>query len=194
MSGINITYRDHTVSLQAGVSYPLAYAGEYWEVVKATGEIKLEFDQGSAVTRGAGCGGPASYRVVTITSPIDQTVRVSLGYLGGMSPYNARAFFDGTINADVAPITVQDPLADVAVPAGAQQLLAAFDPDRRELVIRWPSTASGPLRIGDSTTAANKGMELEPGDGYSVSGTAAIYGFNTGAAPASARLLAGKAP
>ncbi len=190
----NVSYRDYPRALQANVPHRIGVPGDYWQLVKCIGEITLEFDQGVRLTRRQGAYGPGSYREVLITSPVDQTITISLGVTNGVAPGDNDVSFAGTINANIAPITVQAALPDVAIAAGTQQLLASLDANRRELVVRWPSTASGNLRVGDSTTAANRGVELEPGDAIIITGTSAVYGFNVGLASASASLLAGRAP
>ncbi len=50
----NVSYRDYPRVLQAGVPQRIGVSGDYWQLVKCTGEITLEFDQGVRLTRRGG--------------------------------------------------------------------------------------------------------------------------------------------
>lgn len=188
-------YRDYPFSLAAGIPRTVNVQGDYWQVIKASSEITLQFDEGDRINRTQGTGGPATYQRVTITSAVDQpAVVVSLGLTNGKTPYDARATFDGTLNVSTDLPTVQQPITDVTIAAGASQLLAAVDATRTALIVRMPDDASGDVRLGDSSVAANKGIRIGAGDAAELTGGAAIYGYNTSADDVTVSLLASLSP
>lgn len=181
--GTNVNYRDYNFILRAGVAQQLKVAGDYYQVITANGAIVLQFDQGVTISRQQSMGGPANYvDSVTVTSPIDQTVVLSLGTTNGMVPYDSRGDFSAdTINVSQRIANTITPLPDVSVPAGAAASLVGADATAVDVIIALPSTESGPVRIGDSTVDGTHGFLLEPGSTLVVSGTPAIYAYNPNA-------------
>ncbi|HET8882613.1 MAG TPA: hypothetical protein VFM56_10605 [Solimonas sp.] len=188
-------YRDYRMSLAAGIGFTITAPGDYFQVLKSSAEVKLQFDDDVPIARSQGQGGPASYSRVIVSSATDQaTVVIALGYTDGRTPIDSRATFDGTVNVSTDLPTVQQPIEDVTIAAGASASLAAVDATRTALVIRMPDDATGDIRVGDSSVAANKGLRLGAGDAASISGGAAIYAYNTSADPVTVSLLAERAP
>lgn len=179
----NRNYRDYPRSLTANEPMRLGVRGDYWEIISAPlGSLKLEFDQGMSVTREEGTGGPADYTEVIVTSAVTQDVILSLGYIAGMAPYNARANVTGTVNAVAEPATLNPAGADVTVAAGTQELVAAANPDRKELRLECPPTADDYIRWGDISVSAVLGNKLYPGQVEYIATEAAVYVWNPNAA------------
>lgn len=191
----NQQYRDYRFALAAGVPVTIGVTGDYWQVMKASDEVTIQFDEGDKIGRAQGTGGPAKYSKVTITSATDQTtVVLALGLIAGKTPYDSRATFSGTLNVSTNLPTVQQPITDVTIAAGASALLAAADSTRTALVVRMPDDAAGDIRLGDSSVAVNKGLRAGAGDAASISGGAAIYAYNASADPITVSILAERAP
>lgn len=188
-------YRDYRMSLAAGIGFTITTPGDYFQVLKSTAEVRLQFDDDVPIARSQGQGGPAKFSRITISSETDQPlVVIALGYTDGRTPIDARATFSGTLNVTTNLPSVQEPINDVTIAPGASVLLAGVDPTRTELVIRMPDDASGDVRIGDSSVGATKGIRIGSGDAASISGGAAIHAYNTGTDPVAVSLLAERAP
>lgn len=187
----NISYRDYTLGLSAGVAQEVNVHGDYFQVIKATGKITLEFDQGVKIHRYQGMGGPVSYSRVRVTSDVDDSdVQLALGNTDGRAPYDGRATFQGsTVNVTERVPNTATPQADVAVANAAQAALhAAVSATRMGTWVTVPLydntgalLAGGAglyVRVGDSTVAANKGSILFPGDTRYFPGTHRLYAYN----------------
>lgn len=83
--------------------------------------------------------------------------------------------FSGVV--EVKNSTGLDCVADITVSATSQQLLINSNTARKELILQLISGAS-PVRIGDNTAAANKGVSLSTGETLMLSTEAAIYAYN----------------
>lgn len=183
----NISYRDYSIPLSAGVPYLLNVGGDYYQVITCTGSITLEFDQGVKLNREQGMGGPVSYSGVMITSSIDQTVVLSLGNTDGRVPYDSRATLNGAVvNVTERVANTLTPKVDAAVAAAATQTLAAADATRMALWVTIPlvDTAGNLIvsnngcRIGDSSVDATRGTEVFPGDTVRIPGTMRVDLYN----------------
>jgi len=177
-----MSFQDYAISLSAGAKYgPLQIEGDYYQVMSATGPITFTFDNVSTVTRNQGQGGPAQYKSVYLLSASDQNVVVTLGALGFVAPpYDSRAVVTGggiTLAPSVAT-SLASPV-DVACPAAARTQLLAANPNRRNAIIRMPSSALAVARIGNSTVDATHGYPLDAGEPVILTNTAAIYAYNT---------------
>jgi hypothetical protein len=75
-----------------------------------------------------------------------------------------------------------DTLADVALAAASTTLIAAANLSRKEIIISSLITNAQILRIGDVGAGAANGIPLPPGATITIDCTAAVYGFNPGAA------------
>lgn len=183
-------YQDYPLNLLAGVEQELAVSGSYWQIVTAPSPVQLVFDESRRVTRPAGSGGPASYNRVRVRSAVDQAVVISLGFIDGVAPYDrGNSVFTGTINvASSVPSTTASP-PDVSIPPGTQVLLMAAGATRRSVLLKLITECDSGIRIGDSSTAANRGYQLDTGDSANVDGTAALYAFNPNAIAVTVCLL-----
>lgn len=179
---LRIAYRDYTVPLVAGVPYLLNVNGNYWQVLSASGNaaVMLEFDESQAITRNAGTGGPAAYSTVRLTSAVNQTVVVSLGFTGGLPPYDrSTAGFSGaTFNLAYAVPAASTDLPDVSVPSLGTAVLTVNNANRRALIIHNPTTSAGPVRIGGASVGAARGHLLEVGADLAIEGTQGLTAYN----------------
>ena len=98
------------------------------------------------------------------------------------------------LSATIVTPSALTSLADVVVPHGASQLLAAADATRLSLTIRIPDSFAGTLRVGDSTVDAAHGAYAEAGDVVTIDGTAAVYAYNSGAADVAVSMTASNHP
>lgn len=176
----NKNFRTYPVSLSAGVDYQLNVSGNMYAVISNTGEFSITFDDSSKLSnQSAGMGGEFidSYQMVKLNSTTAQTVTVILGF-GKFA--DARASVNATINTTIAPSdTVNNP-GDVTATAAAGLLIAA-NPNRKEVEICLPSTATNPVRIGNASVTANSGSILEPGSSKVFGVEAALYVIRTSA-------------
>lgn len=184
--------KDYPFVLGAGAEVDLNVQGDYFQVISASGDIGLRFDEAAMITRAQGMGGSAEYSRVSVYSPIAQTVVVSLGY--GIAT-DSRASLSATVNTTVEPATQNIPLAEVSVGAGSTVLLAAANADQKELRVGVKSTEANGVYIGDVTVgAAIQGGYIEEGCVDYVATEAALYGYNPGAAAISVNVLSLRKP
>lgn len=174
----NIKYGDYRLNLAAGIPQQLTVEGDYWQIIEASAPITLEFDQGGRLNRERGSGGPGNYRIVRVLSAVDQTAVLALGRTNGMAPYDSRAVFGGTVLASLNLPTVNPSLDDLAIAAGATVMVLAADPDRVAGLVQLLEAAPGPVRIGDSTVSASRGLPLQPDDTYVSAGGPAVWVHN----------------
>lgn len=194
---LRLSYRDYKLALLAGVPQELRVAGNYWQVIStaAGAPVMLAFDESAAIQRNAGTGGPATYSAVRVSSAVDQLVTISLGQLAGPAPYDRGDMtFAGTINVAASVPTVNASLPDVAVAATTLTLLSAADPTRRTFTIKLPTTAAGPVRIGDSAIGAARGLLLEEGETAVIAGTSAVYVYNPNAVAVTVTMMEARIP
>lgn len=83
---------------------------------------------------------------------------------------------------DITKSTVLQSATDVTLGAAATTAILAADPARRAVIIGNLSTNAEVLRIGPVVAGAARGQELLPGESITLETTAAIYGYNPGAA------------
>ena len=81
-------------------------------------------------------------------------------------------------NISVIKPTGLDTVADVALTAATVTLISAADSTRKEILITNLSTNAAVMRIGDSNTAAARGIEISPGQTVTLATTDAVYGYS----------------
>lgn len=178
--------RDYPITLSAGVERSLNVAGSFWHLIKASGEVKLGFDEGAKITRSQGMAGTAKYTRITVLSPINQTVTVSLGF--GQS-FDARAAVEAVVNAAVEPSNSNSALPQVTIAAGQTVEIAPANAARKELRIQVKSDQVGGVNIGDANVNATKGGFVEVGMVDYVASEAAMYAHNPNAASVTVNVL-----
>lgn len=182
----NNNYRDYVVNLLAGNPYEIAVSGDYYQVLTASVELTLMFDDTVKVSRQQGQGGPADYRRVTLVSTVDQIVKVALGYVKGLAPYDSRGGSGGAGGGGSVPgviNTAQRSTPDQTVPAGTAAQLLPADAARSSATISV-KTADGECRFGDSGVGIAEGLPAFIGDSFINNNRGAVWVYNGGAAPA----------
>ena len=187
MNTRNVNYRDYTRSLLAGVPQRIAVAGDYFQIIKSVSDVMLTFDDQVSITRRQGTGGPTQYNSVTLTSAVDQSVTVSLGYIDGLSPYdNNPNFAQATINASINVGANLGNGARVTIAAGASAEVFPASATRLGWVLVIPETAADGLRIGSPGISAATGIPILFGTrkvSENISPRGAVHIFNGSGAP-----------
>lgn len=177
----NNSMRDYVLNISAGQEKRIVAQGNYFHVVEASGKIGISFDDGAKIYRSQAMGGSADYKEVIISSAINQTVTISLGY-GFIQDARASisgAAFSATIeNANSSPIT-----GDVTIPAGTTVLVASPNANRKTVNIFAHEDNLENLRVGcNNSVGANNGGILSPGGNGELSTQTGVWVYNPGAA------------
>lgn len=69
-------------------------------------------------------------------------------------------------------------VADTVIPALTGPLVLAANLDRQRVIVSNPFGNTREIRVGDINVAADRGIEVFPGDSREMRTTAAIYAFN----------------
>ena len=170
--------RDYKFTLAANVPRSLNVAGTYFGVIGAQGTVKIQFDDGVFIGREQGMGGSADYGRVTIQSPIDQTVVLSLG---SGNIYDSRATV-GTVDAEVtfsaansSPIT-----PDVSIPALSTIQVSLPNAARKSIDIISNENNVASLRVGcQSGVDVDNGGVLTVGGACSFETKTGVWVYNT---------------
>ncbi len=188
--------QDYPLNLKSGVWQPVQVSGDYFQVIEATGVIFLKFNDGAPIRRHVAMGMPVrTYTRCAVMSEADQQVVIALGFTGGASaPLDGRATMTGDINVTMNKPTLRPTMPDVSVPAGDVVQVALDDPDRLSLLVQLPENADGPVRVGDASVGAARGVILYPGDAVSLDGGPAAYVHNPNATAITVALIAERAP
>lgn len=171
--------RDYKLYLQAGVPRALSVEGSFYNVLSAVGTIGLQFDESTVVTRSAGMSGlGADYERVTVTSAIDQTVIICLGY-GELSD-NKITLSNETVAAIAPTITNASGLHDdVSVPPLTTFKLLDANLSRKEVTIFSLASNLADCRVGfNNTTNANRGGVIVPEGVATLATTSEIWVYN----------------
>lgn len=83
-----------------------------------------------------------------------------------------------SVSATVNQSNTITPLADVSLTAVTPTVIVAANVNRKELLVKNPSSNAASIRIGSATVGAAKGFELEPGESTILTTTAAVYGYS----------------
>ena len=185
--------RTYTLSLTAGVEYPLGVDGEMYAVVSSSGEFSITFDESNRITKAvAGTGGRfrSPYKSVSLLSTTSQVVTLVMGF----GEYNdSRSSVNATINTTISPSdTLLNP-SDISVLTAATLLVAA-DATRKEVLIHVPSGAAHSVRVGSASVTASAGLEIEQGSTLALSVESAVYAISSGAGSVSVSIIDLKRP
>ena len=185
--------RTYTLSLTAGVEYPLGVDGEMYAVVSSSGEFSITFDESNRITKAvAGTGGRfrSPYKSVSLLSTTTQVVTLVMGF-GEYT--DSRSSVNATINTTIAPSDTGDNPSDITVGVAATLLAPALG-TQKEIMIHVPSSAANSIRIGTATVAANAGLEIEAGSTVTLSVEYALYAIRAGASDVDVSLLINSRP
>lgn len=173
--------RDYKFTLVANVPRSLNVAGNYFGVVEALGKIQIQFDDGVFIQRQEGMGGSADYQRVTVKSPTNQTVIISLG--SGVM-HDGRGTVSGfTVNATIESPNSSPSTPDVSIPAGTTVQVLAPNANRKKAIIFAGESNIENLRIGGhSSVGASNGGILAPGGNGEIESETGVWVYNPGAA------------
>jgi len=186
--------RDYTKRMKAGIPAEIVVAGDYFMVQLASSPITAHFNSGAEVRRGAGEGVPVLYENVMLTSDVDQTVVVSLGYTLGATPVNSRPIQTGDIIVEAKIASVVNDLDDKVCPPGVPTMIAAASANRTELNIQIPFDAGDGIRIGSASVDSTRGLKAYAGDIVVYANRGPIYLFNGSTAAITVSLQENLAP
>lgn len=173
-----MSMRDYKFTLAAGQERSLNVQGNWFHVLDAVGVVGIRFDEGSLIERSQGQGGSRTYSRVLVSSPIAQTVTLSLG-VGRET--DARATVNANISTTIEGGNDNAHKPNVTVTAGnAVQLLPANN-NRKSIRVSLASTEAGSIMLGKSGITANNGGLLEVGDTDYIDTEGALYAFNPNA-------------
>lgn len=173
-------FRTYTITLVAGQEFNLGVSGDMYAVIANANAFTIILDESNRlVNQSSGMGGkfPDEYDRVTIVSATSQSITVIFGY-GEFS--DARASVNATINTTISPSDTLINSGDVPATLAATQIVAA-NPSRKEIEICLPSTATNPVRVGNSSVTATSGSIIEPGTSKVYNIESALYVIRTSA-------------
>lgn len=165
------------VTLAAGVTVGYEVAGDWFHVFEApVNDLEVSFDSGKWFPLKQGVGIRRYYERVDLRSATGQAVQVGMGF-GAVQ--DGRGSVSGfTVNTTVTPGNTLGAGGDVSVPDSAATQLLPANTDRLYALIKVPSSAAGPVRLGPAGVGAASGYLAEPGEGVPIATTAAIYAYH----------------
>ncbi|MEO0411838.1 MAG: hypothetical protein AAF221_08385 [Pseudomonadota bacterium] len=175
--------REYRFTIQPGTDYELDAKGEFWRIESlsvAGASIQLSFDGESSVSARIGTRGRRRrLGRIRAFSQVLITVVMQIG--------------DDPIEGEVANVSIAgvtatfeennggaDPL-DVVINAGLSAIISPARASKRSVTIKNPIGNTSNFRVG-TAPAANRGVEIEPGAGVTLSGSMAVSAYNAGAA------------
>lgn len=173
--------RDEVVILKAGVEKRVDFEGDYFFIQDCVQAFAIKFNDGNPVTRTMGDGLPVKYGKLTLTSVIDQTVTISVGYTNGVTPVSSAAAFVGTVTVQPLVGANLNNSTRPTIAAGVSQQFLAASATRLGWVIGIPDTAGDGLRIGTAGLTAANGLAIPLGTRKiteTISPRAAVFIFN----------------
>lgn len=97
------------------------------------------------------------------------------------------------IDAVIQPPDEFEALADVDVTNSAT-LVSPADANKKYTYLEVPETAAAPIRVGDATVSATKGLKIHPGQTAEFYNAGALYAIRTGGSDVTvSRLVSNKA-
>ena len=175
-----------TKVLAAASSDMLYAAGTFFKVKETTAPVKISVPNGG--TSGMFDAGegyeelqPFTELYLENTNAFPVTVEIVVG--AGKAVADRLA---GEVSAVVVSGSILAEVPDVALNNGAATLLAAANPDRKEIMLQADPANTVTVRIGGATVAAARGFQLPAGAALSLETSAAVYAF----APAAGQKIA----
>lgn len=185
----SIPYSEETIVLGPGERRTRALAGNKFSLYASTGgPVEIAFGEQTEffpVKAGRSIPGPdGGFKIVRFYNPgaVDITVEFAVSIddvrpfdvvISNSSPLN-------TSNTPVIPVTIGTG-SDTLCGAGIQTQLRASSNVVKEVFISNLASNTATMRIGNSTTAANKGIPLAPGETLILETSAGIFAWNSGA-------------
>lgn len=182
-----MSMRDYKFTLAAGQERSLNVQGNWFHVLDALGTVGIRFDEGVLIERSQGQGGSRSYTRVLVSSPIAQTVVLSLGV--GQET-DSRASVNAVINTTISPSNIITPKALISIAGGASVMLVAANANRKELRIGVKSSEANGVYIGNASVGAvSPGGYIEAGVTDYIQTESAVYAYNPGAVSVDVNVL-----
>jgi len=174
------TYFEQTWTVEPGGELPLPIAGDFLYVLAAsqsTFGLGIDGEQTGMARPGArfepdAAGGFREVRLTNL-SPMDVLI-ATIGW--GQGRFSLQQFRFITAGRVLSS-------ADVAVAAGATQVVAPADTNRRRIRIGNPNSNPREVRVGDATVNSSRGAIIAPGqwEWFSVSGSISVHNPDTAA-------------
>jgi len=181
MANLN-SYQVHGLTLAAGEWVQLDITGEYIGCIKSNAAFKVGADdntpqpmeQGLTFRTVAG----ESFTSIQIlnTSASSNSIELAVGE-GQITDARLSLTADLTLSANNG---ISD-LIDISIAAGVSAQVAAVNLNRREILIQNLSGNTSLFRVGATTAASARGVELMPGQTLTLETTAEIWAFNSDA-------------
>lgn len=169
-----MSIKDYSFSLAAGARTEIEGPIKSIRLMSSTGAIVLDVNNNKS-TLVAG-------RAVIFDTPIEAAAIINEGgaTVTGILAIGSTAtvsdnILSGTVDT-VKPSTVSTAADAISLPATTTLLLAA-DTARRAAIISNLDTNTAAARIGDSSTAVNRGAQVGVGQSITLEGSAAIYAY-----------------
>lgn len=185
-----------SLTLQAGVRTAVPSPGRFFMLIETSSPIDVEFQKNRSTNREKGRDVEAGYKSfpdptqpgdaliqsfdgVVFTSAAAQTIRYAISDRQGDYARVAQTVF-------VTNPTGLLSTADVVVGAAAAVIIAA-NASRRSLLL--VNNGGQPIRVGDSSITAARGILLVAGASLTLNTTGAVYGIREGASNSSVTVL-----
>lgn len=181
---------DHTLVFGGAGMQTVPESGRHVRVIEATDDVYIKIDDTSTeLKRGVKSSVPylPGFRKVQIRSLVAQTIRICISD----DPQDeGRDDVAVTVSATVAPGDTLTSVADVSIPAGSSAEILPAGATNMTAIIKNLNGNTDTIRIGElAGVGAARGHELGPGESVALAVTAAIHGYNNGAADQSVSVL-----
>lgn len=162
------------------------YNANYIVNLQSDGDLNISFDDKTPAFFPQGLGYPVEFNKVRLINGTGAPITAKLN-IGSVRTDDNRLSLSGAFQISV-PTTLQSGV-DVSVAAGATSLVIAANTSRNEALVTNLSANSSVIRVGDLNAAANRGIEVSPGQTVTLETSAAIYVHNLGSGPQSVGVL-----
>ena len=166
----------YKIKLQSNAQQTIAVQYNYIFCVKATAEFTIEnVENKIKINKGYGTRFAKSYKELKVTSATNNNeVELIIGFGNIELPME---FGNNIISTtSVTPDTLTTAV-DKVLAANTKTKIADQESTQKELIIQ--NNGNNDVRIGDSNTAANRGIEITKGSIFILTTTAAVYGLST---------------
>jgi len=168
---------DYTVALVANIPITLTIRGKNFHIFEASARVRIKIGSGTVLTRYQGTGdqGEEEFNRLEITSEVDQTIVIAVGY-GIIN--DARSNVQATLSTTIAPANINEGLADVTILPQTTAKVANANKAQKELLIGLPASNLSHVRWGDALISNTKGGIIDIGGNASIETEASVYIYN----------------
>lgn len=152
------------------------YFASYIVNLQSDGDLDISFDDKTPAFFAQGIGYPVDFNKVRIINRTGADITAKLN-IGSSRTDDNRLSLSGAFQI-ATPANLETKIDD-SIAAGATELVAAANASRNEILITNLSSNSAPVRVGDSNTGANRGVEVGVGQTITLNTSAAVYVHNT---------------